>query len=348
SSGVDSSYIVATSNVQKTFTVGFDTGSHYNETTYAKALSDELGIEHHSKLISADEYFAALPGIQYHTDEPLADPAVMALHFVSVVAREHVRCVFSGEGPDEFFGGYHIYREPISLRHLTHLPKPLRKCLAWLARNLLPVGMKGRDFFIRGGMTVEERFVGNAKIFDDHERRKLLLRPTGASYTDVTAPYFARVQHLDDITKMQYVDIKLWLDGDILQGADKVPMSHSLEVRTPLLDKEIFAVAAKVPAKYRVSKTETKIVFRRAAQRKLPESVAQKRKLGFPVPIRVWLREDKYAAMVQAEFEGDTARQYFDTAALVKLIAQHRAGKFDHSRKIWTVYTFLLWHRAYF
>lgn len=348
SSGVDSSYIVASSNVPNTFTVGFDTGTYYNEATFAKELSDKLGLQHHSMLVPAQDYFAALPRMLWHADEPLADPAHMALHFVGALAKEHVNEVFSGEGPDEFFGGYHVYREPLSLRHLTRLPMPLRRLLGKLAERLLPVGMKGRGYFIRGAQTVEQRFVGDAKIFNDDERKALLLRHAGSSALDVTAPHYARVQHLDDVTKMQYLDIKLWLDGDILNGAEKITAAHGLKIHTPLLSRELFDIAARTPTKYRMSLADTKIAFRHAAKRKLPPDVAQKRKLGFPVPIRVWLREEQWANTVREAFQSSAAQAYFNTAELLKLVDQHAASKFDHSRKIWTVYCFLIWYGEFF
>ena len=348
SSGVDSSYIVASSRVANTFTVGFDTGAYYNEATFAKELSDELGLQHHSTLVPAQDYFAALPRMLWHADEPLADPAHMALHFVSALAKEHVDEVFSGEGPDELFGGYHVYREPLSLRHITRLPMPLRRLLGKLASRLLPAGMKGRGYFIRGAQSVEQRFVGNANIFSDVERQTILLQHSGSSSQDITALHYVRVQHLDDITKMQYLDIKLWLDGDILNGAEKITAAHGLRVHTPLLSHELFNVAARTPTKYRVSLSDVKIIFRHAAKRKLPPAVAQKRKLGFPVPIRVWLREEKWASMVSEAFQSKTAREYFCVDELLKLVDQHAAGKFDHSRKIWTVYCFLVWHKEFF
>ncbi|MCL2530877.1 MAG: asparagine synthase (glutamine-hydrolyzing) [Oscillospiraceae bacterium] len=347
SSGVDSSYIVASSRVPNTFTVGFDTGAYYNEATYAKELSDKLGLQHHNMLVPAQDYFAALPRMLWHADEPLADPAHMALHFVSELASEHVKEVFSGEGPDEFFGGYHVYREPLSLRHLTRLPMPLRRLLGKLASRLLPTGMKGRGYFIRGAQTVEQRFVGDAKIFSDAERKALLLRHAGSTAQDVTAPHYARVQHLDDTTKMQYLDIKLWLDGDILNGAEKITAAHGLQIHTPLLTRELFDIAARTPTKYRMSLADTKIAFRHAAKRKLPPEVAQKRKLGFPVPLRVWLREEQWANTVREAFASPTAQAYFNTGELLRLVDQHAAGKFDHSRKIWTVYCFLIWYREF-
>ncbi|MCL2447092.1 MAG: asparagine synthase (glutamine-hydrolyzing) [Oscillospiraceae bacterium] len=348
SSGVDSSYIVASSRVPNTFTVGFDTGAYYNEATFAKELSDKLGLQHHSTLVPAQDYFAALPRMLWHADEPLADPAHMALHFVSALAKEHVNEVFSGEGPDELFGGYHVYREPLSLRHITRLPMPLRRLLGKLASHLLPAGMKGRGYFIRGAQTVEQRFVGNANIFSDAERKKILLRHAESSAQDVTAPHYARVQHQDEITKMQYLDIKLWLDGDILNGAEKITAAHGLQVHTPLLSRDLFDIAARTPTKFRMNFSDTKIAFRHAAKRKLPPEVAQKRKLGFPVPIRVWLREEQWANTVREAFQTETAQAYFNTAELLKLIDQHAAGKFDHSRKIWTVYCFLIWHKEFF
>lgn len=347
SSGVDSSYVAACFKGDKTFTVGFDY-DNYNEIEYAKSLSEKVGIENYSKTITTEEFWDVLPKVQYQMDEPLADAAAIALYFVSQMASQHVKVALSGEGADEFFGGYNIYKEPIDLKILTDLPMPIRRLLGKIASKI-PFKIKGKNFFIRGSKTVEERFIGNANVFSKNEREDILKDPAGKfDPMEITGPLYDKIKNYDDITKMQYIDIHLWLIGDILLKADKMSMAHSLEVRVPYLDKEIFKIASKIPVNYRVNKTATKYAFRMAAKRHLPEDVANKKKLGFPVPIRIWLKEDKYYHIVKAEFESENAELFFNKEKLSALLDGHRAGKADNSRKIWTVFMFLIWYRAYF
>jgi len=346
SGGVDSSFIAARFTGKKCFTVGFDY-KNYNEISYAKELSDELSLEHHARVITAEEYWEALPKIQYQMDEPMADPAAATFYFACQEAAKHVKIALSGEGPDEFFGGYNIYKEPLSLRPLTILPMPLRRILGKLAAAL-PFAFKGKNFFIRGSKTVEERFVGNANIFSKKEREAILLEDAGESPQALTASIYKEAANQDDITKMQHLDIRMWLTDDILLQADKMSAVHSLELRTPILDKEIFKIASQLPTELRVNKIDTKYAFRRAAARHLPESWAKRKKLGFPTPIRIWLREDKYYDMVSNYFTGEVAKKYFRVEALLNLLNEHKSQKVDNSRKIWTVFMFLLWHEQFF
>ena len=347
SSGVDSSYVAACFNGDKTFTVGFDY-EKYNEIDYAKSLSEKIKIDNYSKLISTDEYWNILPTVQYHMDEPLADPSAVALYFVSKTAAEHVKVSLSGEGADEFFGGYNIYREPFSLRPITRLPRPIRKFLGACA-SAIPFRVKGKNYLIRGSKDVEERFIGNAFLFNEKDREKILRNPSGRyNHMELTKPYYDKVKNLDDTTKMQYIDIHFWLIGDILLKADKMSMANSLEVRVPFLDRKVFEVARHVPLKYKVTKENTKFAMRQAAHRYLPDMVAEKKKLGFPVPIRIWLRDDKYYNIVKEAFTSKAAEEFFKTDEIVKLLDGHKDGKADNSRKIWAIYMFLVWHRRFF
>ncbi len=347
SSGVDSSYIAASFNGDKTFTVGFDY-EKYNEIDYAKALSEKIKIANYSKTITTEEYWQAIPKVQYHMDEPLADPSAIALYFVSNLASQYVKVALSGEGADEFFGGYNIYREPMDISIITVLPMPIRRLLGRIAAAV-PFSFKGKNFFIRASKTVEERFIGNANMFSKQERESILKNPTGKySPSEITKPYYDKVKDMDDVTKMQFIDLNLWLVGDILLKADKMSMANSLEVRVPFLDKEVFKLASKIQSDYRVNKQATKYVFRMAAKDRLPEEVASKKKLGFPVPIRIWLKEDKYFNKIKSAFTSKAAEKYFNTNLLVDYLEKHRAGKGDFSRKIWTVYMFLVWHKEFF
>jgi asparagine synthase (glutamine-hydrolysing) len=347
SSGVDSSYIAATFCGEKTFTVGFGNEEH-NETSYAAKLSGLIGKHNISKIITSREYWDALPTVQYHMDEPLADPAAVALYFVSELASKHVDVALSGEGADEFFGGYNIYREPLSLRPITVLPASVRRFLGALFGRL-PFNFKGKNYIIRGSKDVEERFIGNANIFSVKERELILSKQIGGNPPSaVTKPFYDEVKHLDDVTKMQYIDINLWMVGDILLKADKMSMAHSLCVRSPLLDLSIFKLASALPPRFKITKRTTKHVFRKAAESKLPPDTAQKKKLGFPVPIRVWLKEDAYYRIVRARFESSAAKKYFKTDELIKMLDRHRNGQADNSRKIWVVYMFLVWYGVFF
>lgn len=347
SSGVDSSYVAAIFNGDKTFTVGFDY-EKYNEIDYAKSLSEKIKIDNYSKLVSSQEYWAAIPKIQYHMDEPLADPAAIALYFVSQTAAKHVKVALSGEGADEFFGGYNIYREPHDLAGFQKLPLGLRKALAKCA-SALPFKFKGKNFLIRASKPVEERFIGNAFMFNEKERNKVLKHPTGKyNHTELTKPFYDKVNDKDDVTKMQYIDINFWLIGDILLKADKMSMAHSLEVRVPFLDRKVFDVARTIPTKYKVNKQNTKYAMRMAAHKYLPDMVAEKKKLGFPVPIRIWLKDEKYYNIIKKAFNSEAANKYFNTSELMKYLDDHKAGKADNSRKIWTVYMFLVWYEDFF
>lgn len=347
SSGVDSSYVAAIFNGDKTFTVGFDY-EKYNEIDYAKSLSDKIKIDNYSKLVSSQEYWAAIPKIQYHMDEPLADPAAIALYFVSQTASKHVKVALSGEGADEFFGGYNIYREPHDLADFQKLPLGLRKGLAKCA-SALPFKFKGKNFLIRASKPVEERFIGNAFMFNEKERNKVLKHPTGKyNHTELTKPFYDKVKDKDDVTKMQYIDINFWLIGDILLKADKMSMAHSLEVRVPFLDRKVFDVARTIPTKYKVNDKNTKYAMRMAAHKYLPDMVAEKKKLGFPVPIRIWLKDEKYYNIIKKAFNSKAAKKYFNTSELMKYLDDHKAGKADNSRKIWTVYMFLVWYEDFF
>ena len=348
SSGVDSSYVVSEFPGNKTFTVGFlDKNSKYNEIGYAEGLVKELGKENYSKNISSDEYFDAIPKVMYYMDEPLADPSCIALYFVDKLASEQLKVVLSGEGADEFFGGYNIYHEPISLKMFKYIPKFIKKPVGSVMRKM--PDFKGRDFLIRGSKDVEERFIGNANMFSVEEREKLLkTKLTHIKPSQIVESCYIHCRKLNDIAKMQYIDINFWLQGDILLKADKMSMAHSLESRVPFLDINVFDYARKMPIDYRCNKKATKYAFRVAAKRHIPEATANKKKLGFPVPIRVWLKEDKYYDKVYETFTSKVAEQFFDVDMITSLLEAHKAGKVDNSRKIWTIYVFLVWYNVYF
>ncbi len=346
SSGIDSSYIVATAKVDKTFTVGFaDNG--YSEIEYAKEFSEGVGIKNINKTITKEEFFREFPKIQYHMDEPLADPAAVALYFVCNLASQYVKVVLSGEGADELFGGYRIYSEPLSGGTYCKLPFAVRRVISKIASHLPAV--HGINFLVRKGQRLDERYIGNAYMFSKKEREKLLKNPKKLpSATKLIKPIYDFCKGKDDITTMQIVDINTWLIGDILQKCDRMSMANSLEARVPFLDKKVMELASKIPAKHRVTPNNTKIALRAAASDSLPEFTAQKKKLGFPVPIRVWLKQDEYYNLVKQAFLSENSEKFFNTKLLIKLLDEHKSGKKDNSRKVWTVYSFLVWYDRYF
>ncbi len=351
SSGIDSSYIAEAANVDKTFTVGFESpdGDRYNEIHFAKEFAETIGVENISKVITPEEYWETFPLIQYHMDEPLADPAAIALYFVSKLASEHVKVVMSGEGADELFGGYRIYQEPITLTVYDKLPFKLRRLISKICEHLPQ--KHGINYLVRRGKTIEERFIGNANIFSTKERNRLLKSDIAKNAVEpkiLCKRFYDEVKDKDTVTKMQYLDINMWLMGDILLKADKTSMANSLELRVPFLDKKVMEFAATIPLKCRVNTETTKLALRKAAEKTLPKRTATKDKLGFPVPIRVWLKEEQYYNKVKKAFTTDYANEFFNTEKLVELLEIHRSGKADVSRKIWTVYTFLVWYEQFF
>ena len=348
SSGVDSSYVATYFEGQKTFTVGFDFGEKYNEITWAQALSEKIGVEHHEKLISSEEFWASVPKVQYYMDQPLADPSCIALYFVTKLASEYVKVVLSGEGADEIFGGYTCYNDPRVFKvYQKIVPYFLRRFIGWVCKKLPDI--KGRDYLIRATHPLEKRFIGNAYMYDQKQKKAILKNPAIA--TDparLVRRHYTRARRYDDVTKMQYLDINMWMVGDILLKADRMSMANSLELRVPFLDKEVFRVASTIPTELRVNKFNTKYAMRKAAARHLPEEVADKEKLGFPVPTRVWLKDEHYYNVVKAMFLSPTAEKFFNTDVLIRYLDEHYEEKEDNSRKVWTIYVFLVWYQIYF
>lgn len=349
SGGVDSSFVAERFTGNKAFTVGFmDKNSKYNEIEVSEELAKKLELEHHTKNIDRDEFWEAVPKVMYYLDEPSGDASAIALYFVSQEAARYVKVVTSGEGADELFGGYNIYLEPEALKWMSWIPKGIRKKIGNLAARL-PEKIKGRNYLIRAAKDVEERFIGNANIFSNEERRQILRVPTDALPTEqFLKKYYDKAANLKDVDKMQYVDLTCWLEGDILLNADRMSMAHSLELRVPYLDKEVFKVAQVMPSNAKTRNNQTKYLFRKVTEKYLPLESSSRKKLGFPVPIRVWLKEEPCYLAVKDAFLSDTAREYFNCDQILKLLDEHKKGIRDNSRKIWTVYMFLVWHQVYF
>ncbi|MEG0616807.1 MAG: asparagine synthase (glutamine-hydrolyzing) [Oscillospiraceae bacterium] len=347
SGGVDSSYITACLMPNETFSVGFDYNK-FNETDYASELSDRLGIGNYKKLITADECFNAMSDIQYHMDEPQSNPSSVPLWFLAKMAKEHVTVVLSGEGADEIFAGYEWYADNEPMKKYKKLPRFIRHAAADVAK-VMPY-FKGKNFLLKCSERPEDYFLGQALVFPESEAEEILQDKYkhGTSPKTMAKAIYNEVADKDEVTKKQYLDIHMWLPGDILLKADKMCMAHSLELRVPFLDKKVMEYAEKIPVKYRIDKDVTKAVLRRAANKTLPDEWAMRPKKGFPVPIRYWLREEKYYNIVKAYFTSNYAKQFFNADLLLELLNSHYEGKANNGRKIWTVYTFLVWYKRYF
>ncbi len=347
SGGVDSSYITACLMPDETFSVGFDYNK-FNETNYAAELSDKLGIKNHRKLITADECFEALPTIQYHMDEPQSNLSSVPLYFLAQMAAEDVTVVLSGEGADEIFGGYAWYEDSPAMAKFKRLPLGFRRALGKIALKL-PY-FKGHNFLVKCAEMPEHYFVGQALVWPEREVDEVL-QPAyqkGPGAFDLAAPIYKRVADEKDLTKKQYLDMNMWLPGDILLKADKMCMAHSLELRVPFLDRKLMEYAEHIPEKYRVSDQGNKQVLRHAANKVLPDEWATRPKVGFPVPLVHWLREEKWYNYVKEYFTADWAREFFDTDVLMDLLDAHYKGEASNQRKIYTPLVFLIWYKRFF
>jgi asparagine synthase (glutamine-hydrolysing) len=349
SGGVDSSYITALLKPDKTFSVGFeDYEGIFNETNIAADLSKQLGIENHKKIISADEFFHVIPTVQYHMDEPQSNLSSVPLYFLAELASKHATVLLSGEGADEIFGGYAWYETSKEMRLYEKTPFFMRRIVSNVAKNLPENRIT--SFFVKGGQKVEEKFIGQAKIFDLKDASKVLKD----DYQDAPTPEeivresYDRVAGKDNVSKMQYVDMKHWLPGDILLKADKMSSAHSIELRVPFLDKEVMEMAGKIPAHLKVNDIDTKYVLRKAANEVLPDEWANRPKVGFPVPFRDWIKKEKYYTLVREVFQSDIAKEFFNVDELLKYLEEHYQGQANHARYIWTVYVFLVWYKRFF
>lgn len=347
SGGVDSSYVASVVKPMKTYSVGFSMGG-FDETSLAAGLSEKLGMPNKIKEISADEFFDALPAVQYHSDEPHANLSAVPLYYLSRLAAEDLKVVLSGEGADELFGGYDWYIQSSAAVKYKKLPFGLRK---FFASTLGKIPQKHISRFFRAGAeSVEDTYIGQAFIMNDGEANSLLSEKyrSDMSYRDVTAPYYEKVKGCDDLTKKLYLDMNLWLPGDILLKADRMTMAHSLELRVPYLDKEVWEVARTLTSKQKMNGRNTKRAFRVAAFRHIPEEWAKRKKAGFMVPFRVWIKEDRYCEKVKEVFQRDYAAEFFDTEKLMILLDEHKNGVKNNARKIYTVLSFLIWYGEYF
>lgn len=351
SSGIDSTAIAAHMRAIepiRTFSVGFEGAN--NETIIAKETAEALGTEHYAKVITEKEFFDALPKAVWHQDEPVADPSAIALYHVAELASEYVTVVLSGEGADELFGGYRIYREPSALRPFDWMPLPMKRALHRLF-GMLPSGLSGRNYLLRGTTPLEERFLGNAKIFSEDMKAEVLglgkeLLGTYKTPVQIAGEFYRKTNHLDPVTRMQYLDMNLWLPGDILMKADKMTLAHSLELRVPFLDKELFELARRIQVSHRIAGGTTKYVFRKAMEGIVPDFILNRPKLGFPVPIRDWLKGQQ-AGRILDQIKESGIDDYVNLGSVESMLKAHRDGNGDYSRRLWVIYMFALWHKTY-
>ena len=347
SGGVDSSYVVATALPDKTFSVGFD-NKGFNETMYAKELSDSLGIKNFAKLITPDEFFEGINKVQYYSDEPHANLSSVPLYFLSKLASEQVKVVLSGEGADELFAGYNEYADALPQRIYRKLPFSLRHKLYLKYKDRKH--FRGQTIILKYGQKVEDRYIGPAEIMTDELANSIVTSKYKNAETsrDLTKKYYDEVKNMDDVSKRLYLDMKMWIVEDILLKADKMTMANSIELRVPLLDKKMWELARTIPVRHKVHNEITKYAFRRAAKNKLPEDWAKRRKLGFVVPFVLWIKEEKYYKIVKEVFNKDFVSEFFDKDKINKLLDDHFNGITNNGRKVYTIYTFLKWYEIYF
>lgn len=347
SGGVDSSYVVSKFLPDKTFTVGFGEKG-FSEIEIAKTLSKSFNIKNYEHVVTADEFFDTLKTVEYHADEPHANLTMVPLYYLSKTAQEHVKVVLSGEGSDEMFGGYNEYNVSKLESFYLHLPLCLRKFNAKLARRL--PHFPGKNTIVRDGKKLEDRYFGRVNIMSSSEANSILNSKYQSKLTpaDIVKPYYEKVKNQPDVLKKMYIDTHFWLPNDILLKADKMSMANSIELRVPFLDKEVWNLSKILPTKYMVHKGETKYIFRKVAYESLPSEWAKRRKLGFPVPFRNWLLEDKYYQKVKEMFNKNFASEFFNVEKINKLLDLHHEKKSFNTRKIYTIYAFLIWYERYF
>ena len=347
SGGVDSSYVVSLAKPNKTFTVGFE-GKGFSEIEYAKSLSDYFHVKHYSKVISGDEFFDILPTIQYHCDEPSANVSTVPLYFLSKLARSQVKVVLSGEGADEMFGGYNEYNDSKMEKLYLSLPLFIRSGIAKVIKPL-PY-FKGKHTLIKYGKDISKRYYNKTEMFLPEEIPEILNEKyiSDISPYELCKPYHDETKGENDILRKMYIDLNFWLPNDILLKADKMSMANSVELRVPFLDKEVWNISKKLPTKYMVHDGQTKYIFRKVAEKVIPEEWAKRRKLGFPVPFGNWIQEEKYYNKVKEMFNKDFTSEFFDKDKINEMLDNHYKNIERNGKKIYTIYTFLIWYERFF
>ena len=350
SGGIDSTIVAAVASKInpkiKTFSVGFDVDG-YSELEVAKKTAKCLDVENIQIKVTQDEYIKALPSVMYYLDDPVADPSQVGIYFLSKESRKHVKVVLSGEGSDELFGGYNIYNEYNSLKYILNMPDFMKNLINKLSKEMPDT--KGKSYLHRASTPLDKRYIGNAKIFDNEEAQKILkYYSEDYRYENLLEKIYreAKNKEYDYVSTMQYIDLYTWLQGDILQKADKMSMAASIELRVPFLDKEVLEVASNLALEQKISKDNTKVLLREAFKDIVPEHISYKKKLGFPTPIRVWLK-DELGSIVKETIKNADVDEFINKEYAFKLLDEHIKGTKDNSRKIWTIYSFCLWYEVF-
>ena len=341
SSGIDSSYLVSLSKPDKTYTVGY-TDKKYSEISNAKDLCDRLGINNTSSIITKEDYFKAIPDVFYHLDEPTTDACSVAVYFLSKLASKDVKVVLSGEGADEFFGGYNSYDD----HPYTKLPLWIRKIIAGIC-YILPKNKYTR-YLIRRGLSLEEGYVSINRNFYDDELKGILNFKDYMKNTEITGSTYEEFSNESELNKKLAIDIKYWLPDNVLNIVDKMTMAFSLESRVPFTDIGVFDISRKLNMNYKIRNGQTKAALREAARKVIPNDSYKKKKLGFPVPIREWIKEDIFYNDIKDMFNMDIAVELFNKDNIMKLLEDHKNGVRDNYRKIWAIYSFLKWYKVFF
>ncbi len=349
SSGIDSAVITALASKLapgiKAFTVSFDVKG-YSEVDDAADIAEHLDVEHIKLMGTVDDFVAAYEQTIYHLDTPVADPSVVSIYMIAREAAKHVKVVLSGEGSDELFGGYLMYGTSVSAQKLHRLPRPLRSVLGALS-HALPEGVKGKNLLNRGGSPLEDWFVGGSFNFTEEEKQRFMhgFNPN-QSYQQITRPLLDEVRGETLLTQMQHLDLQTWLRGDILVKGDRLSMAHALEVRVPFLDKEVFEAARILIDSDKLAEGTTKYALRYAMKDLVNPETFMRKKLGYPTPVRVWLKDELYD-WARAIIQNSNADEWINRAAALELLEQNRRGTVDYYKRIWTLLTFLTWHKLY-
>jgi asparagine synthase (glutamine-hydrolysing) len=359
SGGIDSASLCALAAETKpdllTFTVGFERDG-YSEIDLAQETANALGVKSVPYVITPNEFVNCLPRIIWHLDDPMADASAIPLWFAAREARRHVKVVLSGEGADEVFGGYRVYYQRLAVRTGKILPGFTRSLIG-RAAAAMPAGSKLGGLLDRSVTPLRRRYIGNAWIYRAKEADRVLAGGSGgssprasrASEFDVTDPVYrqAGTSGLDDVATMQLVDVNTWLPGDILVKADRVSQAHGLELRTPFLDREVMAVAARLARVEKTAAGTTKFALREAVSPLLPQAVDERAKLGFQVPIGHWLGGGMYGYAEQVIRTAQTGK-WLDQRAALDVLRRFRAGDPGVTwRHVWLLVVFSLWHQIY-
>ncbi|MCI8601227.1 MAG: asparagine synthase (glutamine-hydrolyzing) [Oscillospiraceae bacterium] len=349
SSGIDSAIITAVASRLnpgiKALTVGFGVSS-YSELSDAAEIARHLNVEHIQLKASCEQFRDAFERVVWSLDSPVADPSTVAIYLIAEEAAKRVKVMLSGEGADELFAGYKTYRDSLLSGRFAHAPAFLKAIFRGLSR-LIPDGVKGKNFLMRAGVPLEERYVGNAFLFDEKAKAAFLRTfDPKQRYTELTRDIFAEVADRDPLIKMQYMDTRTWLRGDILVKGDRLSMAHSLEVRVPFLDREVFEFASALKNSDKLREGTTKYILRYAFKDYVNPETFMRPKLGYPVPVRVWLKGELYG-WAKEIIEKSAADEFIDKKAALKMLEDHRAGKADNYRKLWSILVFITWHRLY-